>query len=59
VSEHDHFYEVDNESGSVYVCYKQARGMNSYTHGVFLEFQEAIKEQGDTMEIIDIKELLK
>jgi hypothetical protein len=59
VSEHDHFYEVDNESGSVYVCYKQARGTNSYTHGVLLEFQEAVKEQGDSMEIIDVKELLK
>ena len=59
VVEHDQFYEVNNESGSVYVCYKQARGMNSYTHSVFSQFQEAVEEQGDSMEIINIKELLK
>ena len=50
VVEHDLFYEVNNQSGSVYVCYKNRRGTNGYTSNVLKSFNN---------EVINIQELIK
>ena len=54
VIEHDTYYEVHNESGSVYKCHKEAQGMSAYTSQVYLDFKKKLEEQGGTLEVIDI-----
>ena len=57
VIENDNHYEIHNESGSVYMCHKKAQGMSAYTAQVFVDFEKQLKEQGGTLEIIDIKDI--
>lgn len=37
-------YLFHGYSGSVYRCHKSAYGMTSYTHGVYANFQEDVKD---------------
>jgi len=57
VIENDNHYEIHNESGSVYMCHKKVQGMSAYTAQVYLDFKAKLKEQGGTLEIIDIKDI--
>jgi hypothetical protein len=57
IIENDNHYEIHNESGSVYICYKKSQGMSAYTAQVYLDFKEKLKEQGGIVEIIDIKDI--
>lgn len=46
-------YEIDNSSGSVYVCHKKAYGMSGYTSGVFEGFVKDAATQDMTFELVD------
>jgi len=59
VVEHDTYYEIHNESGSVYMCHKKAQGMSSYTQQVYQDFKKKLEEQGGTVEVIDISDCKK
>ena len=50
-------YEIENESGSVYICYKGAEGMSSLTSGVYKKYKKDLKDQKlGTIKIIkDVK----
>ena len=49
------FYEIPQESGSTYKCYKQAAGMSNYTSGILYSWQKQLAEvnDGTTMEIVE------
>lgn len=51
----DH-YEIPQESGSVYYCYKNSVGMTSYTAGVFQHWKDSLAEHspGSTLEIVEV-----
>jgi hypothetical protein len=38
--EHDDYYEIHNNSGSVYKCYKTLIGQSIYMHSIFSQFKE-------------------
>jgi hypothetical protein len=57
VVENDNHYQIHNESGSVYTCYKKSQGMSAHTAQVFLDFEKELEEQGGTLEIINIKDI--
>jgi hypothetical protein len=57
VIENDNHYEIHNESGSVYICYKESQGMSAFTKQVYLDFKKNLKEEGGTLEIINIKDI--
>jgi len=60
IVEHDTYYEVHNQSGSIYQCKKGKQGMSAYTEAVYCEMEHEISTtQKGTMQIIDIKELVK
>ena len=49
----DH-WQVHNESGSVYLCAKNARGMSGYTAGIYKSFAEqATLDDSITVNIIE------
>lgn len=50
----DTYYEIHNESGSVYHCNKRCQGMSSYTAGVFEKFRKSLEEHG-SITIVDYK----
>jgi hypothetical protein len=51
--EFDDRYEFLNYSGSIYICYKDQEGMTGYQYGVYLNFQEQLKDKENcSMEII-------
>jgi hypothetical protein len=37
-------YEIENESGSVYICYKGAEGMSSLTRDVYNKYKKDLKD---------------
>jgi len=51
----DHF-EIENESGSVYKCYKQNEGFSAYTASVYESFKKAFEGKG-TIKTISSEEL--
>lgn len=59
VVEHDKHYEIHNESGSVYTCYKSAVGTSSLSAGILNNWcNEAEQRDGVAITVIDVKELL-
>ena len=50
------YYEVPQESGSVYHCHKQAEGMSGYTASILISWQKQLAESADggTMNIIEV-----
>ena len=54
IVEHDKYYEVHNESGSIYTCIKGAEGMSRYTAGVLMNMQKKALKENVTIEIIKI-----
>ena len=54
VIESDMYYLVKNESGSLYTCYKNAKGMSAYTSRVYENYKKGIEELGASMEIVEI-----
>ena len=52
------YYEIKNESGSIYNCYKGAEGMSSLTSGVYTKYKKDLKNKKlGTIRIIDEKEI--
>ena len=58
VVEKDTYYEVHNQSGSVYMCHKKSQGMSAHTAQVFLDFEKQLKEQGGSLEVCDMANIL-
>jgi hypothetical protein len=58
VVENDSHYQIHNESGSVYLCPKGAKGMSIYTSRVFNQLQEDFAAGGGSLEIIDINDII-
>lgn len=58
ITEKDTFYEIVTES-SVYVCYKNLYGMNTYTYGVYNNILDAAKTKNIQISLIDEREILK
>jgi hypothetical protein len=55
ITKTDSGYEFLNDSGSVYFCHKEGYGMSGYTHSIYANFVEQIKEanDGSTIRILD------
>jgi hypothetical protein len=54
VIEHEKHYEIHNESGSVYTCYKGSEGMSAYTSGEFENYRKKAKTIGASIEIVEL-----
>jgi hypothetical protein len=51
------YYEILGFSGSTYKCIKGAEGMSAYTHSIFDDYANKLKESGmGVMSIVDILE---
>lgn len=50
------YYEVHNESGSVYTCYRDIVGMSMYTTTIFNYYKDKVEAADGSIKIIDIKE---
>lgn len=57
VTEHDKYYEVENISGSTYMCYKGAEGMSGYGSSVYHGLIEKMKALEATMNEITIDQV--
>lgn len=51
IIEKDTYYEIHNESGSIYNCRKGSEGMSGYAAGVFESFVRDLKGKG-SIEIV-------
>ena len=56
VVEHEHHFEVYNESGSVYNCHKETERMTGYTHSVFSNYKEQADKEGWVFEIVPLRD---
>jgi hypothetical protein len=52
IVEHTDHYEIQNESGSTYLCGKHCVGMSGYTAGVFDSFVRDLEGKG-TIEVVE------
>lgn len=50
------FFEVYNESGSVYNCHKESERLSGYTTSIFRHYEKETKEAGWLFEIEDMKD---
>lgn len=58
IKENTNHYEIDNHSGSKYICYKTAEGVSSYAYSVYMEFKEKLEDSNmGRMETINIKDI--
>jgi hypothetical protein len=55
VIDKDTYWEVENYSGSIYICYKESQGISAYTAGVFNKMVEQGKNEGVSLTIVDIQ----
>jgi hypothetical protein len=55
----DTYWEVHNESGSVYMCYKKSRGMSGYTSSVYNRMAEQAGTQGWTTTVEEPEDVIK
>jgi hypothetical protein len=47
------YYEIENESGSVYICYKDTEGMSAFTSSVYEKYKKDLKSKNmGTIKII-------
>jgi len=46
-------WEFHGYSGSLYVCYKDCYGMNSYMQGIYNNFEHQLKLGGGSIKIVD------
>ena len=53
IEKEDH-YQIHNESGSVYECYKEAYGMSAYTSGIY---QTWVNQQSEEVTIRILEEM--
>lgn len=58
VVENDSHYEIHNQSGSVYTCYKNRQGMSRFAEGEFNYIKKKVEQAGDTLELLDITNIL-
>jgi hypothetical protein len=58
IVENDTHYEVHNESGSVYICYKNRKGMSGFTAREFENIIKQLKQLGGSLEVLDIHNIL-
>ena len=55
IVESDMYYLVKNESGSLYTCYKNRKGMSAYASSVFENYKKKLEESNmGTIEIVEI-----
>lgn len=60
VVEHDDRYDVHNQSGSTYTCFKSAVGVTSLSGSILNNLSNQADERGDvSIKIIDIKDLIE
>lgn len=60
VVEHDKHYDVHNESGSLYTCFKSAVGVTNLSGSILNNLSNQADERGDvSIKIIDIKDLIE
>lgn len=60
VDEQPEYYDITNESGSVYRCYKDIEGMSGYTSNIYDGWQEQAESvEGVKIEIIEGKDYVK
>lgn len=58
VEDKDKYYNIHNESGSVYECYKDNEGMSSYTSTVYERLKKELdKSKKGTMIIVNVTEI--
>lgn len=50
------YWAILNTSGSTYNCFKGCEGMSGYTMGVLSRMQEDAKEDGGSVELVEIKD---
>lgn len=50
-------WEIENESGSVYTCYKNCEGMSGYTMGIFSSFEKQMEDAGGTIKRVSQEDL--
>jgi hypothetical protein len=55
VVDRDTYWEVENYSGSIYTCYKEAQGISAYTLGVLDKLTKEAEEVGASVTIVDIQ----
>lgn len=59
VIEHNDYYEVHNESGSVYKCFKNAVGVTGLSGSILNNLSNQADEQDDiSIKVVDIKDLI-
>jgi hypothetical protein len=51
----DAHYEIHNESGSIYYCGKNNKGMSNYTTGIFEHLGRSLEEKG-TIKVVNFGE---
>jgi len=52
------YWEIENESGSVYHCHKEAERLSGITGSILANYQEQAKARDDvTIEIIPVEDL--
>ena len=51
------FYEIENESGSVYTCVKGNYGMSSYSFSIYSGFVEKLKDTKTSIKLIEESDL--
>ena len=51
------FYEIENESGSVYTCVKSCYGMSSFSSSIYSGFVEKLKDTKTSIKLIEESEL--
>lgn len=59
VVHHDKHYDIHNHSGSVYTCYKNSRGMSSFTADVFHNLKKQLEEKDMGTMKISVSALLE
>jgi hypothetical protein len=55
IRENPEYYEFENASGSLYVCYRGNFGMSGYSSSIFDSFKSKTKD-GDIFEVISTKD---
>jgi len=57
IEEHEKYYLIHNESGSIYTCYKNNEGVSGYTGNILHNWKEQAKDRdGVTLNEISIDE---
>lgn len=59
VTDKDTYWEIENESGSVYHCHKEAERLSGMTGSILGSYQQQAQDRGDiTVEVISVEDLV-